>query len=901
MTQEFHISVTPVGNDEYLVRTEQVAPGVPLAEEQLTWRVEDWLTQARQLMSDPLQGLLQSDRAPSGLPAELSGLPAKIEVGGASLSLVNLGQQLYSALFQGTLRDSWVTAQGIAQNRRETLRLRLGLKGPRLPRLPWEVMYGNDIPAEKLQQGDSQSARPLAAGTHLIFSRYQPSQRLVGSRPPLMLEANEPLRILMIIAAPSDQDRLQLHQEARKLQQELRRSAAPSPEGATPPDIQLTILDQPGREQLTQTLEQGQYQVLHYAGHSDLSSAGGSLYLVNHRTGLTEVLSGDDLAGLLVNNGIRLAVFNSCRGTYTAAADPVNERERNLAEALVSRGIPAVLAMAEQIPDNVALTLTWLFYRNLKQGYPIDLSLSRARQGLISAYGSNQLYWALPILYLNHEFDGYLTPVDRTFDNPADRLLLTPQAISSFSVMTSDEKPLLPASFLTDDSQPVTDEEMVASAVLAETDPGDWMQPLEAFNHANELETLEVFSDLELEALEAFNDADEPETLEWIRQLTAEATQENTQENLQQTVAGAASTTHQADGLAAFDPSDDELSEDLEPLSPDSGFSFVPLSAFTPPRSLPGAITLHSDSQASLNSADVAPTIVQDFHEHPTPRAGRVVVLPLLGALGAVAIAFLGYALTPTLLDFAKINQTELSTPTDTGESFSQKLASSSTEQVKTIALTSFNKKQLAQGQQAVEVLLSRNALSEATNALEAISESHQDKPEIQFLQGRLAWQSIKQGELKYTLTDVRQAWEKAAEEEPNSAVYQQALAFAYYAEGEPLKARQTWMQTLSTLKDAQSTGLEVSNSAQTASTQFSKPALSPEKLMAYAGVALSLQRISANQPPDKRELIAGKAAKIYQMVMASAPERFSTEALSQDWLWSAAAIQDWEKLAQMP
>ncbi|NES25103.1 MAG: CHAT domain-containing protein, partial [Symploca sp. SIO3E6] len=201
------------------------------------------------------------------------------------------------------------------------------------------------------------------------------------------------------------QESLELLQEANHLKEELQNRFS-----RDSPAIELTILSQPGREQLTQALEQGQYQVFHYAGHSNLGDAGGNVYLVSSKTGLTEILNGDDLAGLLVNNGVQLAVFNSCRGAYTAASnDPENPQERNLAEALVKRGIPAVIAMAERIPDEVSLSLTRLLYRNLNQGYPIDLSLSRARQGLISAYGSNQLYWALPVLYLHPEFDGFLT------------------------------------------------------------------------------------------------------------------------------------------------------------------------------------------------------------------------------------------------------------------------------------------------------------------------------------------------------------------------------------------------------------------------------------------------------------------------------------------------------------
>lgn len=227
----------------------------------------------------------------------------------------------------------------------------------------------------------------------------------------------------MVLAAPTDQEVLALKQEAEHLQQELQGTSQTGNSQA--PDVELTILEQPGREQLTQALEHNHYQVLHYAGHSNLGVAGGSLYLVSRRTGLTEVLNGDDLAGLLVNNGIRMAVFNSCRGVYTATSDSASDTGAgNLAEALVKRGVPAVLAMAERIPDDVALNLSRLFYRNLKQAYPVDLSLSRARQGLISSYGSDQLYWALPILYLHPDFDGYLLPpvsTPNTYSLPVEK------------------------------------------------------------------------------------------------------------------------------------------------------------------------------------------------------------------------------------------------------------------------------------------------------------------------------------------------------------------------------------------------------------------------------------------------------------------------------------------------
>ncbi|GAB4459771.1 MAG: hypothetical protein OHK0037_05770 [Elainellaceae cyanobacterium] len=488
MTQEFHLSVTPVGNDEYLVRTERVAPGVPLAEEQLRWTVEEWLSLARQLMDDPLLGLLRGHGFYRVGGFELPHPPDYEN--DLPLSLTELGETLYHALFQGTLRNSWLIARGIAQHQGEMLRLRLGLKGSRLPRLPWEVMNGGD------RDSLGNLRHPIATGTDIVFSRFQTGISIMGGRSLPALSPVQPVRILMVVATPTDQERLELMREATHLQEELRRPAGPGLEGlGIHPRLELTVLEQPGREELTHALEQGHFHILHYAGHSNLGASGGNLYLVNSRTGLTETLSGDDLAGLLVNNDIRLVVFNSCRGAHTAVAAGVSaeaqpaQDTRNLAEALVSRGIPAVLAMAEKIPDDVALTLTRLFYRNLRRGFPIDLSLSRARQGLISSYTSNQLYWALPVLYLHPAFDGYLVAGDRHQGNPADRLQQLPPSYE-LPLLAGEEPSLAlsPAGLWEPSSDLETDEEfeLISRAVLLDQ---DWAAPAAEFDNPFHFDT----------------------------------------------------------------------------------------------------------------------------------------------------------------------------------------------------------------------------------------------------------------------------------------------------------------------------------------------------------------------------------------------------------------------------
>ncbi|WP_017298616.1 CHAT domain-containing protein [Nodosilinea nodulosa] len=388
VTQEFQISITPVaGANTYWLRTEAVATGVPLAEAQVTWPLEDWLAQAEALFQDPLHALLHNPNHRLGGDRSDRPLPDPTQ---AENSWVQLGQALYQGIFQGRIRDSWVAAQSVAQNRRQPLRLRLGFKDSQVQRLPWELLYGDD--------------RPLATGLDITLCRYYQNQTsfdLAAMAP--LAPASVPLRVLLVISAPDDQERLALHQEVQGLMDHLQ-TAEPGPLA-----LAVTIVEQPGRPELVQALEQGNFQVFHYAGHSDAGETGGDLFLVNRQTGLSDRLSGEDLAGLLGNNGIRLAVFNSCRGAYTPQDDAqAGWRDQNLVQALVNRGLPGVIAMADRIPDDVALTFTQLLYRNLHQGHPIDLCLSRVRQGLMSAYGSDQPFWMLPLLYLRPDFDGYL-------------------------------------------------------------------------------------------------------------------------------------------------------------------------------------------------------------------------------------------------------------------------------------------------------------------------------------------------------------------------------------------------------------------------------------------------------------------------------------------------------------
>ncbi|MDZ8138936.1 MAG: CHAT domain-containing protein [Nostoc sp. DedQUE04] len=826
MTQEFHISVTPVGQNDYLVRTEQVAPGVPLAEELVTWPIADWLMAAGHLMNDPLNSVLQGDPFTSG--------GHESDIARNSVNLVALGQQFYNALFQGTLRDSWITAQGIAQNHQQVLRLRLGLKDTRLARLPWEVMHAGD--------------RPLATGPYVAFSRFQSG--ILGASP--LRSQNMPtppeqggVRVLMVIASPSDQVRLDLQkQEAIKLQAELHRQTSRLGESRNRfPEIELTVLDQPGREELTQALEQGRYHVLHYSGHSNLGANGGEIYLVSRRTGLTEILTGDDLAGLLVNNNIQMAVFNSCLGAYTAASNPSGDTgERNLAESLVKRGIRSVLAMSERIPDEVALTLTQLFYRNLSQGYPVDLCVSRVRQGLISAYGSHQMYWALPILYLQPEFDGFLSQ-EAEVSTSTDSL----NQYSSPLGVTSMMYPGIP-----DDSEmPLGMEDMIPSGLtrdsgldwLGEDTWGDLVDEIEYDDPSYE-EDSAIVSDL-FRQLDNQKPATEPD-----RQIS---------EN----------SLHQSQ--ISEEMTSSEESADL--------WGEVP----PPPPVTPG--NLEENWQNSNFSQSQPPP--------PRNRTRRRQLWPIVGVVGisaiAAAIGLNWWQNRPQALP--KIPEIPAQSLPDSRPIQKQPnidLGIEATGIVTATATEKLSQGDLQGGLLAVEELLNRGALAAAETSLKLIPSKQADDPSVNFYKGRLAWQSIQTGDNNYSVDDARRYWETAAKAKPESLLYNNALGFAYYTEGNLNRANDAWFKALNLALKEQNTN---STSRNTTVPQ--------DALTSYAGLALGLYKSALSQSNGKQTQYLNEAIKLRQTVLKSDRENFQVDKLAKNWLWTEKAIEDWRSLLQ--
>jgi tetratricopeptide (TPR) repeat protein len=144
-------------------------------------------------------------------------------------------------------------------------------------------------------------------------------------------------------------------------------------------------------------------------------------------------------------------------------------------------------------------------------------------------------------------------------------------------------------------------------------------------------------------------------------------------------------------------------------------------------------------------------------------------------------------------------------------------------------------------------------------------------------------WQSIEYGNTEYDISQVRDYWEKAVQQRPDSLEYQNALGFAYYLEGNIDRAYQTWSNI----------AFNESNSPQ----KMAAIASEQEALNTYAGLGLVLMKSAQNLSAEEQIQRLSKAIKFRDKVMAEGPELFKPRTLAQNWLWSNQLVRDWQML----
>lgn len=239
---------------------------------------------------------------------------------------------------------------------------------------------------------------------YLALSRLTPVLRdphVSAVNPPV--EMSLPLRVLVLIASPADQPRLEAEDEWNAL---LEATAEARGRGL----LELERLDSPQLAALQRKLRVGvNYQVFHFVGYSaiDEQSHSGVLAFEAARNRTAVAVSGEALAReLYEEHNVRLVILDAYQDTHQNLKDAID----NLATGIVARGIPAVVAMQVPISDEAKKIFAQEFYGALSEGYPIEAAAAGARTTMSSTL--NNLEWATPALYF-HARTGYLFPKRR--------------------------------------------------------------------------------------------------------------------------------------------------------------------------------------------------------------------------------------------------------------------------------------------------------------------------------------------------------------------------------------------------------------------------------------------------------------------------------------------------------
>jgi ABC-type branched-subunit amino acid transport system substrate-binding protein len=292
------------------------------------------------------------------------------------------GRELFDALIDGDVRSRFDASLAEANRRREPLRIKLRFDTPTLSALPWEFLF------------DRRGRDYLVLSTSTPLVRYI---EVAESIKPLTVTA--PLRMLGMVASPSDLPELDVNRERQRIEEA---TADLQKRGL----LELHWLERGTYRELQQTLrrQKQSWHVFHFAGHGgfDPQADEGLVAFVDEEGGSDRVPA-TELGRLLGDHKpLRLAVLNACEGARGSKHDLFS----STAATLVQRGTPAVVAMQYEITDDAAKEFSRSFYEAIADNLPVDIAVTEARKSL-SHEIANTLEWGTPVLFMR-SMDGVL-------------------------------------------------------------------------------------------------------------------------------------------------------------------------------------------------------------------------------------------------------------------------------------------------------------------------------------------------------------------------------------------------------------------------------------------------------------------------------------------------------------
>jgi hypothetical protein len=306
------------------------------------------------------------------------------------------GLSLFNWLFADPLlRQHWATVAG--EHKLQRIRLRIDEEAAGLHLYPWEALSVERPGAVPL---------PVAAADATPFSRY-----LAGGQQPGSPIYTRPVRVLVAIANPDDLKDYNPPLAPIDEQAELA-SLAEALKPLKGVSIELTQLHGPCTlKRLADELRKG-YHILHLICHG-LAAPGvapgtpdtSALILADDNNKARRVSDQEFATQLALQLGdpaidaeqkLRLVFLASCETAQRSAYDAF----RGVAPQLIAAGVPAVLAMQDNIGMDAARVFAAAFYKQLLNHGQVDLAANQARKSLLADdAGDNQMQVAIPVLF----------------------------------------------------------------------------------------------------------------------------------------------------------------------------------------------------------------------------------------------------------------------------------------------------------------------------------------------------------------------------------------------------------------------------------------------------------------------------------------------------------------------
>lgn len=291
------------------------------------------------------------------------------------------GELLYNRLFNQGVGRLYFSSYGRIETESEKgLRINLAINElPAIAALPWELLYN---PKKKKFLANSNQT-PLVRNIELPTSVRN-------------FVVEPPVKVLVIIPGNSGLDFPKEKEIITKAFAKLADDKA----------VRIEFLEGLVTEdEIRKKLALENYHILHFTGHGDFKEGQGFLKIDRDPEGADYyakqgLLSAEIFSNIVGNRRtINLVVLNACQGAENSTV----ELFKSVAEMLVFREVPAVVAMQHSIEDAAAIRFSREFYLNLCNGPnrgKVDYSISCARSSLYDKRNLYPLSFSTPVLYL---------------------------------------------------------------------------------------------------------------------------------------------------------------------------------------------------------------------------------------------------------------------------------------------------------------------------------------------------------------------------------------------------------------------------------------------------------------------------------------------------------------------